>query len=173
MVLFGSFFCLLPHCYVFFLSLLSLLVNVVVSIFSQYSEVVLLTKPDFLHILWTSCYPEASGIDVTCALELRGKGVTQRGVRPPDKAVTTLDGDAPDSHSRRFIIHPGRIFRSLSSSYSAHRDSLSPTLAQQELHCPQVAAPQGPWWGARAGPRHIMTAVTDPQIARTHTTMSP
>ena len=33
--------------------------------------------------------------------------------------------------------------------------------------------PSGPWWGARAGPRHIMTAVTDPQIARTHTTMSP
>ena len=85
----------------------------------------------------------------TCARE-------QCSVRHPVLAVSTLDGDpAPDS---QLIIQPGRIFRSLSP--------------QRGVHCPQVAASlianQGPLGGrwAQALGGHIMTAVTDPQIAR-------
>ena len=83
-------------------------------------------------------------------------------MRHPVLAVSTLDGDTPRlPGATQLIIQPGRIFRSLSL-----------LRAQRAVHCPQVAASlianQGPLGGrwAQALGGHIMTALTDPQIAR-------
>ena len=85
-------------------------------------------------------------------------GVTQCTVRHHVLAVSTFDGDTPDSHGRQLIIQPGRIFRSLSSSL--------PSVASTVHRLRPLSSPtRNPWgrWVQALG--HIMTAVTDPQIA--------
>ena len=85
----------------------------------------------------------------------RGRDVMQCET-PLSWLSAPLMGDpAPDS---QLIIQPGRIFRSFSP--------------QRGVHCPQVAVSlitnRGPLvgrWAQALGAGHIMTAVTDPQIA--------
>ena len=83
-------------------------------------------------------------------------GVTQCTVRHHVLAISTFDGDTPDSHGRQLIIQPGRIFRSLSPS------SL-PSVASTVHRLRPLWNPWGRWVQALG---HIMTAVTDPQIAK-------
>ena len=90
-------------------------------------------------------------------------GVMQCSVRHPVLAVSTLDGATPpDSHGRQLIIQHGRIFRSLSPPASP---ACCPLSTGCGLSHRQPGTPSGGPvdWAQALG--HIMTAVTDPQIA--------